>query len=40
VVLFSLFVAYGLSGYVMWVIRRAGRSPTPPPTLPPPEAGA
>lgn len=38
VVLFSLFVAYGLSGYVMWLIRRAGRAPAASPTLPPPEA--
>ena len=36
VVLFSLFVAYGLSGYVMWLIRFSRRKPQLPPT--PPEA--
>jgi CDP-diacylglycerol---serine O-phosphatidyltransferase len=33
VVLFMLFVAYGISGYVYWVWRKQRRSrPTPPPT--------
>jgi CDP-diacylglycerol--serine O-phosphatidyltransferase len=36
VVLFSLFVAYGLSGYVMWLIRFSRHKPQLPPK--PPEA--
>jgi CDP-diacylglycerol--serine O-phosphatidyltransferase len=37
VVLFSLFVAYGLSGYLMWLLRLSRRK-QPLPPAPPPDA--
>lgn len=35
-VLFSLFVVYALSGYVLWAWRRSGDRPSAPPGAPPP----
>ena len=32
IVLFSLFVAYALSGYVMWLVKILGRKSAPPAT--------